>query len=73
MCVSVPGKVIEIDGNSATIDFSGSKMTIDVSLVKPKVGQYVLVHAGCALEILSEDKAEEIITLFKELEEITGV
>jgi len=73
MCVSVPGKVIEINVNSAVVDFGGSKITIDVTLIKPKVGQYVLVHAGCALEILSEDKAEEIITLFKELEEITSV
>jgi hydrogenase expression/formation protein HypC len=41
-----------------------------VSLINAKIGDFVLVHAGCALEIMTQDKAEELIDLFRELEEI---
>jgi hydrogenase expression/formation protein HypC len=69
MCVAVPGKVIAIDGNIAEVDFSGNTVRADISLISPKIGDYVLVHAGCAIEILTHDQAEEITDLFRELEE----
>ena len=43
-------------------------MNVNVGLVDPQPGQYVLVHAGCAIEVMEKDKAEEIIELFAELE-----
>ena len=46
MCVAIPGKVIEIKGNTATVDFNGNTVNVNVGLVEPKPGQYVLVHAG---------------------------
>ena len=36
----------------------------------PKVGQYVLVHAGCAIEVMEKDKAQELIDLFDEIESL---
>ncbi len=68
MCVAIPGKVISLEGSRATVDFEGSCVKVNTGLVEPKVGDYVLVHAGCAIEVMGREKAEEIIGLFKELE-----
>ncbi len=68
MCVAIPGKVIETDGTTAQVDFKGNLVKVNVGLVDPQPGQYVLVHAGCAIEVMEKDKAEEIIELFAELE-----
>ncbi len=68
MCIAVPGKVIEINESTAKVDFSGNKVDVNIGLVKPEVGQYVLVHAGCAIEVMDKEKAEELIEIFSELE-----
>ena len=72
MCVAVPGKVVAINGDMAQVDFKGNLVSVNTGLVDPKVGDYVLVHAGCAIEVMEKDKAEEIIELFMELEEVMG-
>jgi hydrogenase expression/formation protein HypC len=69
MCVAVPGKVIEKNGNMGMVDFGGNTIRINLGLVDAKVGDYVLVHAGCALEVLAEDKANELLRLLEELQE----
>lgn len=69
MCVAVPGKVVEIENNIAQVDVNGTKLKIDISLIPAKIGDYVLIHAGCALEVLKEETAKEMIQLFKDLEE----
>ena len=48
MCVAIPGRVTEIDGMTAKVDFNGNLVNVNIGLVAPEVGQYVLVHAGCA-------------------------
>ena len=70
MCIAVPGKVIEISGMDAKVDFNGNIVKVNVGLVAPRVGQYVLVHAGCAIEVMEHDRAEEMIALFSELESL---
>ena len=70
MCVAIPGRVDSIDGNIAKVDFSGNMVNVNIGLVEPKVGQYVLVHAGCAIEVMEKEKAQEIIDLFADLEEL---
>ena len=70
MCIAMPGKVVEIDGNHAKVDFSGNTVTANVMMVKANVGDYVLVHAGCAIEVLSKSRAEELMSIFEELEEL---
>ncbi|MBQ2747875.1 MAG: HypC/HybG/HupF family hydrogenase formation chaperone [Firmicutes bacterium] len=72
MCVAVPGKVVAVNGDMAQVDFKGNLVPVNTGLVDPKVGDYVLVHAGCAIEVMEKDKAEEIIELFMELEEVMG-
>ena len=68
MCVAIPGKVLSVEGTMAQVDFKGNTVNVKVGLVDPQPGQYVLVHAGCAIEVMEKDKAEEIIELFAELE-----
>ena len=70
MCIAIPGKVLDIIDGKGKVDFSGNIVDVNVSLINAKVGDYVLVHAGCALEIMGKDKAEELMELFKELEEV---
>lgn len=69
MCIAIPGRVVAIDGQTAQVDFKGNNVLVNIGLVEPKVGQYVLVHAGCAIEVMEKEKAEEIIELFTDLEE----
>jgi hydrogenase expression/formation protein HypC len=69
MCIAIPGKIIHVEGQHAKVDFSGNVVNVNVGIIDPKVGQYVLVHAGCAIEVMEKDKADELLTLFAELEE----
>ena len=52
----------------AKADFSGNIVDVNTGLIDAKVKQYVLVHAGCAIEVMEKEKAEELIELFAELE-----
>ena len=70
MCVALPGKVIEIIGNKGKVDFQGNVLNVLLGVVDAKIGDYVLVHAGCAIEVMKQDAAEELIELFKELESL---
>ena len=70
MCVAIPGRVTEIDGMTAKVDFNGNLVNVNIGLVAPEVGQYVLVHAGCAIEVMEKDKAQEIIDIFAMIDEM---
>ena len=70
MCLAIPGKIINIDSdkNHATVDYGdGTKRKANITLVNAKIGDYVLVHAGFAIEILNEKEAEETLNLFREM------
>ena len=68
MCLAVPGEVVKIDGIKGEVSFSGAFRTADLSLVpEVKVGDYVLVHAGCAIQVIPPDDARETIKLFEEI------
>ena len=68
MCVAIPGRETEINGTNAKGDFNGNLVNVNIGLVEPKVDQYVLVHAGCAIEVMEKQQAQEIIDLFSDLE-----
>ena len=73
MCLAVPGKILDIkdDKIHATIDYgNGTKRKINISLVKCKKGDYVLVHAGFAIEIISKEEAIETLQIFREILEM---
>lgn len=68
MCLAIPAKVVEIHGDTATVDFgAGTTREVNVSLVEAKVGEYVIVHAGYAIEVLDQKAAEETLALWNEI------
>jgi hydrogenase expression/formation protein HypC len=70
MCLAIPGKILEIEGNSALIDFDGLTQKVIIALIQnPEVGKYVIVHAGYAIEMMNEKDALEAIEQWKELAE----
>jgi hydrogenase expression/formation protein HypC len=69
MCVAVPGKVLEIEDNIARVDFFGNVVSVNMSLVDAAVGDYVLTHAGVAIEKLEPERAKELVELFEEIGE----
>ena len=68
MCVAIPGKVIALKDGQATVDFSGNQVLAYVGLVNTKVGDYVLVHAGCVIQTMKQQEAEEIMELMDGLD-----
>lgn len=76
MCLAIPGKVIEIDKNNehATVDYGdGTKRKANITLVDVKIGDYILVHAGFAIEVLDEKEAHKTLDLFREMLSSGGV
>ncbi len=67
MCVALPGKVIEINDKTAVIDFSGNQVTARTGLVEVCVGDYVLVHAGCVIQKVTPQDAEDLTELMKDV------
>lgn len=68
MCLAIPGEIVKIEGTKAEVSFSGAFRAADLSLVpEAKVGDYVLVHAGCAIQIIPANEAKETVKLFEEV------
>ena len=63
MCVALPGKVIEIKERDAVVDFNGNQVTARAGLVDVKVGDYVLVHAGCVIQKVTQQDMEDLENL----------
>lgn len=72
MCVAVPGKIVKINGDTAKVDIMNNICEANIRLVDARIGDYVLIHAGCVLEVLKEETAKELISIFEELEDISG-
>lgn len=73
MCLAVPGKIIEIRGNEATIEYGeGVTNSANISLVEVEIGSYVLVHAGFAIQVLDEKEALKTLETWREVLEAAG-
>jgi len=71
--LAVPARVLEINGDLAKVDFGGGiTREVNIMLVDVNVGEYVLVHAGYAIQVLDEKEAEETLALWREIMEIEG-
>jgi hydrogenase expression/formation protein HypC len=71
MCLAIPGKIIEINGDKAKVDFGeGNIYKANISLIDAEVGKWVLVHAGYAIQVMEEKEAKATLSLFDELLEI---
>ena len=69
MCLAVPLKLIEIDGKSAVGEAMGMKREVRVDFIEePKIGDYVIVHAGFAIERLPEQQALEDLEAWEDVQ-----
>ena len=70
MCLAVPLRITEVKGKEATAESMGMRRTIRVDFIKdPKPGDFVIVHAGFAIERLPEKQAEEDLEAWGEVTE----
>ena len=68
MCVAVPAEVLEIrDGNIGLVDYGELKQEVRLDLVDVKVGEFVLVHVGFAIQKLTREEGLETRQIFKEV------
>ena len=66
MCLAVPAKVLEISGDIAKVDYGGIERQANISLVKPNIGDYVIIHAGYAIQILDPEEAAATLETWNE-------
>jgi hydrogenase expression/formation protein HypC len=71
MCLAVPMKIVTIlEGGKALVKQDDLETEVDLTLIEdPKVGDYVIIHAGYAIDLLDLEEAEERLKLFRALEE----
>ena len=68
MCLAIPAKVLEIEGDYAKVDFGGIIKKVLINLLdKIEIGQYVIVHAGYAIEVMSEEEGLKTKLLLEEM------
>jgi hydrogenase expression/formation protein HypC len=68
MCLAIPARILRIEGNLALVDMAGVNREADIRMVSnARVGEYVLIHAGFAIEKIEEKDAEETLRLFREI------
>ena len=68
MCLAIPAKVVKVHGDVAKVDFGeGVLRSVNVALVETKVDEYVLVHAGYAIQVIDRKEAEETLRLWNEI------
>ncbi|MEI8063374.1 MAG: HypC/HybG/HupF family hydrogenase formation chaperone [Verrucomicrobiota bacterium] len=69
MCLAVPAKIVELQGTAATISVEGALREVDVSLIEePRLGDFVLVHAGFAIHKWDQSEVDEWETIRRGLE-----
>jgi hydrogenase expression/formation protein HypC len=68
MCLAIPVKITKLDGTHAEVDMGGVKRDADIRFVDDvKVGDYILIHAGFAIEKIDETQARETLELLKDI------
>jgi len=71
MCLSIPAKIVEINGDMATVSCGGALFPAGLQLIEnARPGDYVLLHAGFAIQKISEKEAAETLSVLRELGEI---
>jgi hydrogenase expression/formation protein HypC len=74
MCLAVPGKIVIRDENIAKVDFGGIRKEISLAFTpEAKVGDYVLVHVGFALNVIDEEEAQRIFDVLDEIEALDEI
>lgn len=73
MCIAIPSRIVTIGGTTATVDVYGARREVSLLLLpeEAKIDDYVLVHAGFAIQKIDSDTAAEALMLIKELVDAT--
>ncbi|UCG37377.1 MAG: HypC/HybG/HupF family hydrogenase formation chaperone [Candidatus Bathyarchaeota archaeon] len=68
MCLAIPARIVEVRGDIAKVDFGeGVLREVNVVLVDARADEFVLVHAGYAIQVVSKKEAEETLKLWDEI------
>jgi len=68
MCIAIPAEVLEIrEGNVGLVDYGELQQEVRIDLVDVKVGEFVLVHVGFAIQKLSREEAMETREIFRQV------
>jgi len=71
MCLAIPMKLLEMQGVRGTVELGGVRKEIMLTLTPDaRIGDYVIIHAGYAIEILNEEEAQQTLDLLREISEI---
>jgi hydrogenase expression/formation protein HypC len=72
MCLAIPSKIIVVNDLLATVDVHGARREVSLILLPEEatVGEYVLVHAGFALQKIDDEAAQEVLALQREYAEM---
>jgi hydrogenase expression/formation protein HypC len=73
MCLSIPARIISIDGDMADVSTGGTVFRACIGLIEvPKEGEYILLHAGFAIQRISEQEAAETLELLREIKDASN-
>ena len=68
MCLAIPARIVEVHGDAARVDFGeGVLRDVNIVLVEANVDDYVLVHAGYAIQVISPEEAQQTLRLWGEI------
>ena len=74
MCLSIPARIISIEGSMAEVSCGGTIFKAGMQMIEnPKPGDYILLHAGFAIQKISEEEAAETLRLLKEMEDVNEI
>ncbi len=72
MCLSIPARIVSIDGSMADVSAGGARFKAGLHMIENvKVGDYILLHAGFAIQKISREEAEETIKLLEEMDSLS--
>ncbi len=74
MCLGIPAQIVSLgEGPRAEVEIGGIQREVDLTLVpEARVGDYVLVHVGYAIQRIDEDEARETLSLLRQMAEAAG-
>jgi len=68
MCLAIPMKLIKIEGDKGEVELSGVKKEVSLTLLKKvEIGDYLIIHAGFAIEKLNEEEAKKTLAIWEEI------
>ena len=68
MCLAIPAQIMSLEEYSAKVDIMGVESEVNIQLVEnPKVGDYILVHAGCAIQSIDSDYFGYLQKVFQDM------